>query len=362
MPACCKKPDSKPAPPGPDGTQTTVKPPPKTPVPVPAVEVYPQGLPECVDPAKFATEFTGVFPGVNSIKQLGRDQVVFVLDATKDEGGKDKDLKGLENQITDMMSSVESSCSGIGVAFYFYSKNKMDRFFPCAEGDEKCSNDGYFGATVPSTETLAQWKVALPGVVGIIPAPSGGLLFVISRAPDAGDPSKERNIPAVERQIDGLLSSEYTASPEPFVIALPQGISNASSIATALTNRIRNATILAVDSTRLLIVPSPGDAGKTRRDLLRAEILRLVNQLAVPANGYSASVTGVSTRLFYLRDNAALTKVLSSALPDVKAAAVGNDSILLSSNLPGVEAGDAGGGAWRRIINSRSVRFAAPVN
>ena len=205
--ACCKNANRAPAPPG---KKTDPKPDdalPKVP-PAPAVEIFAQHLPKCIEPAKFATEFTGVFPGVNSIKQGGPNEVVFILDATKSADGKVKDLDALKSQITDMMQkTVEGRCSGIGVEFYFYSRNKTEEFNSCATGDEKCSNDGYFGARVPSIETLAQWKTVLPGVIGIIPATSGGLLFVISRAPDQGDPSKERSIPAVERQIDALLAS-----------------------------------------------------------------------------------------------------------------------------------------------------------
>lgn len=352
---CCKPPEA-----------------PKTPVKTPALPqpkstfvVYPkEGLPKCVDPAKFATDFASVFPGVNSIKKAGPEKVIFLLDSTPDKDGKPPKLDGLEKEIDAVVGSLEKTCSGMGMSYFVYpAEPKIGSSCPASpgkafalsrpsKGDEHLD---YAAWPVISPATLNQWKGAIPGVKDILPASCGRFLFVISKAPDPGDPSPSRNIKSVEDNIRKVVDEEYIDLPEPFVISLPPGVADAASIAKLLDGRIHNASILPSDTTRLLVTPAPDDAGSERRKQLREEIQGLVNDLAAPDKGYSPDVTGQLTRLYYLRDATGLAAVLNNALPDVTAAAVGSDSIMLSSAIAGGQ-GDRGPGYGDQGRNREAIK------
>jgi hypothetical protein len=331
---------------------------------------YPKDLPKCVDPTKFATDFDKIFPGVNAIKRAGMEKVLFLLDSTPDKYGKAPDLTGVKKEIEDVVGSLEENCSGIGVAYFVYPREqKHSKECPRAapsdwnaaisyyERTSKCEDrEDYAARPVPASSTLDQWKAAVPGVAAILPASDGRFLFVIKRTPDPGDPSGSRNIADVEKQIREVVDDEYLEVSEPFVVSLPPGINNAGTIAKLLDGRVHNASIIASDNTRLLITPTQGDAGKDPEENLKYEIQGLVSDLAVPEKGYSPDVTGQLTRLFYLRDNSAAAALLNNALPDVTAAPVGNDSIMLSTAVAGAEETSRGPGYGDEQRNRKALK------
>jgi len=357
-PPCCKKPD--------------VSIPPVPPAPKSTTAVYQRDLPRCVNAASFAKDFSSLFPEVKAIKQVGVERVLFFLDTTKGKDGKKPDLSGVEKEIDEVVKSLAENCPAIGVTYFLYP--------PMSETEEHCpsnqevsesasksrnefgnsgkllaqagstpgaistqdgciDSDEYSAWPVLTPATLDQWKAAIPGVVAILPTVNGQLLFVIKNTPDLGDPSRSRNMEDVKRQIKALVDREYAQVPEPFVVSLPPGINNGSTIAKALDGLVHNARITAGNDSRIVVTPVRGDSSGSRRDALRQEIQGLVNDLAVPTNSYSPDVTGQMTRLFYLRDNKATAAVLNDALPDVTAAPVGTDSIMLSAAIPGAEKG-----------------------
>lgn len=178
---------------------------------------------------------------------------------------------------------------------------------------------------------------SIPGILSIIPVENSKILFLLDETQDPRFPTKPRDIPAIERELNDAVTSLEAGFPTFYVVPFPLATGKNCDVANALVRQIPGVmTIAAVGTTRLAFTIDPSITGD-RLDRIEHEIDYAVKSLAEPNTTLIANPRSYAQRLYYDHDPTTLASILNNAFPEVKASAIGTDTIVLSESLPDPE-------------------------
>jgi hypothetical protein len=289
------------------GPASSATPPPSKPPTPTDVDIISVPLSAGNNAADIAAALKGNIPGVVSVTALNDTKLAFVVDSS---------VKTLTPaKLTGWVSSLAQFRSPQAVKVV-----------------AKHLNEGSGSAA-----DVAPKLNGIPGVTNIIPLGNTTLLFLLDLTPDARFPSTPRNTTALEGAIDRILSElDRLAAPPPifYMLPFPLGTGKNCDIATTLAKQLPGVlNISPVGSTRLAFEIDPRlDADHQKA--LKDSIDQYVTALAEPVTPPSPNTETYTQRLFYDHDPTTAAAIIQAAFPEVKAAAIVPDTVVLSETIP----------------------------
>jgi hypothetical protein len=298
------------------GPASAANPQPQKPAGPTNVEVVSVALPPGRNNASdIAAALKGNIPQMVSVTALSNAQLIFVLDVSPTKTGDTKlqDPKPLEDQIKGWVNGLAQMKSPLAVEIY-------QKTLPLGSGS--------------ASDLATKLNNLIPGVTNIIPLGNTSLVFLLDQTPDPRFPSTPRDIAGLKNKIDNIVAG--LAIPQPFfyMSPFPLGTSKNCDIANALAKQLPGVlNISPVGSTRLAFEIDPR-LQPADREALEKTIDEYVSALAEPVTATSPNTETYTQRLFYDHDPTTAAAIIQAAYPEVKAAAIIPDTVVLSETIP----------------------------
>jgi hypothetical protein len=283
------------------------------------VEIWHYTLTAGNNASDIVTALKGNVPQIVSIAALSNKELMFVLDVSPLKAGdKPQDATNLEKQIKGWVDGLAQLKSPLAVEIY--PKN-----LPVGSGNV--------------VDVASKLSNAIPGVTNIIPLGNTSLLFLLDQTPDPRFPSTPRDIPGLKAKIDSVVAALAVPQPVFYMSSFPLGTGKNCDIANALAKQLPGIwNISPIGSTRLAFEIDPR-LDQAEQDALEKQIEKYVSALAEPLTAPSPNTESYAQRLFYDHDPTTAAAIVHAAFPEVNAAAIVPDTVVLSETIPPVKAG-----------------------